>query len=149
MNAESVTETDGTEPAEITPSYVPRSAYTSRETIEAVREGLPSEALDWVKEQYGLSGSDLADLVHISRRTMSRRRKAGALEPDESERVLRLIRLFALGSAVLGGAEETRAWFKETNFALGEATPLQYADTEPGARRVERLLGEIDHGVGV
>jgi uncharacterized protein (DUF2384 family) len=25
--------------------------------------------------------------------------------------------------------------------------PVKFADTEPGARRVERLLGQIEHGI--
>ena len=38
-------------------------------------------------------------------------------------------------------------WLREPNFALGDETPLEFADTVPGARRVERLLGQIEHGI--
>ncbi|MBW1797126.1 MAG: DUF2384 domain-containing protein, partial [Deltaproteobacteria bacterium] len=31
--------------------------------------------------------------------------------------------------------------------ALGGKTPLEYADTEPGAQEVDELLGRIEHGV--
>ena len=36
---------------------------------------------------------------------------------------------------------------KEPAWALGDVTPLQYADTELGAQEVEDLLGRIEHGV--
>jgi putative toxin-antitoxin system antitoxin component (TIGR02293 family) len=69
------------------------------------------------------------------------------LKPDESERVLRLIRLYQRAAEVLGGRDEARAWMQEPNFALGDDTPLHFADTEPGARRLEQLLGQIEHGI--
>jgi putative toxin-antitoxin system antitoxin component (TIGR02293 family) len=43
--------------------------------------------------------------------------------------------------------ERAREWFKAPNRALGNTTPFEYADTEPGAREVEDVLGRIEHGV--
>lgn len=118
-----------------------------QETIEAIRDGLPAAAFDWLKSELGLTAGELADVVHISRRTVSRRKKEGVLKPDESERVLRLIRIYQRAAEVLGGRDEARDWMQEPNFALGDDTPLQFADTEPGARRIEQLLGQIEHGI--
>jgi len=129
------------------PSYLPAPEDAPRETIEAIREGLPAEALSWLKDRLDLTADQLAGLVHVSRRTMSRRKNEGRLKPDESERVLRLIRLYRRAAEVLGGPEEATEWLRENNFALGEETPLEFADTEPGARRVEQLLGQIEHGI--
>jgi putative toxin-antitoxin system antitoxin component (TIGR02293 family) len=129
------------------PSYLPTPEEPPGETVEAIREGLPAGALGWLKERLGLTAEELASVIHVSRRTMSRRKKEGRLKPDESERALRLIRLYRRAAEVLGGAEEAAGWLREPNFALGEETPLEFADTEPGARRVERLLGQIEHGI--
>ncbi len=129
------------------PSYLPASEESPRETVEAIREGLPAEALDWLKERLGLTAEELASVIHVSRRTMSRRKKEGRLRPDESERALRLIRLYRRAAEVLGGPEEAAVWLREENFSLGRETPLEFADTEPGARQVERLLGQIEHGI--
>ena len=135
---------EGSAPA--LPSYLP-SARDDSTAIAAIREGLPAEAFDWLKGELGLTASGLADALHVSRRTVSRRKKEGRLRVGESERLLRLVRLYRQAAAVLGGPEEARGWMREPNFALGEETPLSFADTEPGARRVEQLLGQIDHGV--
>ena len=138
----------GDSSAEVTlPSYVPDSDATPTAAVEAIREGLPAEAFDWLKEELDLTTSDLAEVVQISRRTVSRRKKEGRLKPGESERVLRLIRLYQRAAEVVGGRGEARKWMQEPNRALGGSSPLQFADTEPGARRVERLLGQIEHGV--
>ena len=42
-----------------------------------------------------------------------------------------------------------QAWFNSPQLALGGKTPLDYADTELGAREVENLLNRIGHGVFV
>lgn len=111
-----------------------------RQTIEAIRDGLPAEAFDWLKSELGLTVGELARVVHVSRRTISRRKKEGTLKPDESERVLRLIRLYQRAAEVLGGRDEARAWMQEPNFALGDDTP-HFADIEPGARLYQAPLG--------
>lgn len=129
------------------PSFLPEGEASPAEAIETIREGLPVEAFDWLKDELGLTVAELSDVAHISRRTVSRRKQEGRLKTDESERILRLIRLYRRAADVLGGAEEAKDWMREPNFALGEETPLRFADTEPGARRVEQLLGQIEHGV--
>lgn len=129
------------------PSYLPAAEASPRETISAIREGLPAEAFDWLKDELGLTAEELSGVAHVSRRTVSRRKNEGRLKPDESERVFRLVRLYRRAAEVLGGAEEAREWLREPNFALGEETPLEFADTEPGLRRVEQLLGQIEHGI--
>lgn len=94
-----------------------------------------------------LSNQELAHVVLISPRTLTRRRKEDRLPPDESERVYRVARLVEVASSVLGGEEEARSWMKESNYSLGDVTPLEYARTEPGAELVERVLRQIEHGI--
>ena len=55
--------------------------------------------------------------------------------------------LFDRALEVLGEKEAARHWFKTSNKALGGRSPLEFADTEPGAREVEELLGRIEHGI--
>jgi len=43
--------------------------------------------------------------------------------------------------------EAGRRWLTSRQFGLGGAVPLEYAETEVGAREVEDLLGRIEHGV--
>lgn len=144
------TETPSTEKslAEVgLPSYLPPEEATPTERAGAIREGLPAESFDWLKDQLKLTAAGLADVVQISRRTASRRKKEGRLKPGESERILRLVRIYQRATEVFGSREEAVGWMKEDNYALGGESPLQFADTEPGARRVRQLLGQIEHGV--
>jgi len=57
------------------------------------------------------------------------------------------MRLFSRAKQVFGTDENTRRWFNARILALGRKTPLEYAQTEPGAREVENIIGRIEDGV--
>lgn len=115
--------------------------------IKRLKEGLPISAFDKLQGAMDLSGADLARVVNIAPRTLARRKITGKLQSDESERLLRIGVLFDRAKEVLGGRDAARTWLKSPKRALAGRTPLEYADTEPGAREVEDLIGRIEHGV--
>ena len=45
-----------------------------------------------------------------------------------------------------GDLEEARQWLKTPQRGLHGAVPLDYAKTEMGAREVENLLSQLNHG---
>ena len=89
----------------------------------------------------------LATKLCISRSTLQRRKAAGRLSPEESDKVVRLSRLLEHATSVFGDVEKARAWLKHPQYGLGGAVPLEYAQTEVGAREVDNLLGRIDYSV--
>ena len=115
--------------------------------IVKLKQGLPVGVFDRLRDRLDVPEKMLASTVNIAYRTLSRRKKEGRLKTDESERVLRVAKLYEKALDVLEDAELARQWFKMPAKALGGKTPLQYADTEPGAQEVEDLLGRIDYGV--
>ena len=119
------------------------------DAVKAVRSGLPVACVDRLGKSLGVSISVVGRATNIAERTLIRRRQEneGRLKTDESERVLRLGLLLDRAEEVLGGLEAARAWLAMPNQALGDCAPLEYANTEPGAREVEALLGRIEHGV--
>ena len=118
-------------------------------TISAIREGVSTDVLLRIKEALDLTDAELSRVVRIPKRTLTRRKQDGTLRPDESERALRLLRLVRHAASVFGSTDDARTWMRAPNFALGDEPPLQFADTEPGARRVDQLLGQIEHGVAL
>jgi putative toxin-antitoxin system antitoxin component (TIGR02293 family) len=72
---------------------------------------------------------------------MARRLKAGRFNAEESERIYRLSRLLSQAIDVLESRAEATVWLKTPKRYLKMRTQLEYADTEVGARTVERLLG--------
>lgn len=117
--------------------------------IAALKEGLPADRVETLKEAVDVPATQLIDLLGIPSSTLARRRQAGRLGKDESERAYRIAHLVARTAEVFGSLERARQWLKKPQVALGGATPLAFADTEPGAREVEDLLLRIEHGIPV
>lgn len=117
------------------------------EIIRALKKGLPVSAFKTLLAEIGISAKTLAGTADIALRTLSRRKRSGRLQIGESERLFRIGALYDRAVEVLGDKQAAREWFKSPKRALGGKSPLEYADTEPGAREVEDLLGRIEHGV--
>jgi putative toxin-antitoxin system antitoxin component (TIGR02293 family) len=117
------------------------------ELIRKIQKGLRFSELKTLQETIDLPFEQLAAKLCISRSTLHRRKAAGRLSPDESDKVMRLSRLLDHAAKVFGDVEKARAWLKFPQVGLGGAVPLDYAQTEVGAREVDDLLGRIDYGV--
>ncbi len=115
---------------------------------QRVEEGLPVGEVVEFGKQAGFTNEELARLIHIPARTYARRvASKSRLKVSEGERAIRLMRLFSRAKQVFGTDENTRRWFNARILALGRKTPLEYAQTEPGAREVENIIGRIEDGV--
>ncbi len=119
----------------------------SATVIGAIREGLPVSVFTRLSENMGVNESSLAEVTGIARRTLNRRKREGRLKADESERVYRVGNLFDMAVRVMGDENSARQWFVTPKHALDGKTPLSCADTEPGAREIEDMLGRLEHGI--
>ncbi len=114
----------------------------------AVMQGLAYDALEDFRRTFALSLAEAIRVVQIPERTLARRRQAGRLQPQESDRLVRIARLFARATRLFNGdTSEARAWLSRPQRVLGNAVPLELAATEVGAQEVERALLRIEHGV--
>lgn len=113
-----------------------------------VAHGIPAQlALD-LGSRLKISQDKLSELICLPKRTLHRRIEHGELlKQDESERVLRLLNLYARAVEVFEDKDRATSWFSSRPKALGGKTPLEFMETEPGARWVEDVLGRIEHGV--
>ena len=115
--------------------------------VESVRSGLSMEEWAALRNWLGVSDERLAGWLLVSRATLHRRKKAGKMSPEESDRLMRNARLCRRAAAVLGGSVNARSWLLAPATAFGGECPLDYANTELGSREVEALLGRIEYGV--
>jgi len=115
--------------------------------IVAVKAGLNVRVFVELAHRLGLPEARLAEIVGIASTTLARRKRAGALSPNESEHVVRLATLLARATEVFGEEADAADWLRSPNLALDGVAPLAFADTEPGAREVDDLLGRLEHGV--
>jgi putative toxin-antitoxin system antitoxin component (TIGR02293 family) len=117
------------------------------ELIRKIQKGLRFSELETLQNSIDLPFEQLAAKLAISRSTLQRRKAAGRLSPDESDKVMRLSRLLEHATKVFGDIERARAWLKFPQRGLGNEVPLDYAETEVGAREVDDLLGRIEYSV--
>lgn len=116
--------------------------------VQRVQEGLPVMDVVHFGKQAGFTNEELAQLIQIPPRTYARRVADKArLKVHEGERAARLMRVYDRAKQVFVTHENTRGWFHAKILALGGKTPLEYAQTEPGAREVENIIGRIEHGI--
>ncbi len=115
--------------------------------IRQIQKGLRFSELETLQNSIDMPFEQLAAKLSISRSTLQRRKAAGRLSPDESDKVIRYSRLVRQAADFFGDIEKARAWLKHPQYGLGGAVPLDYARTEAGAREVENLLGRMKYGV--
>jgi putative toxin-antitoxin system antitoxin component (TIGR02293 family) len=121
--------------------------HNTEAVIESIRAGLTMDSFERFSKAIEIAPVHLADIASIARRTLARRKQEGRLQLAESERVFRLATLFDKAVEVLGDKDRARRWFKMPLKALAGKSPIEYSDTEIGAREVEDLLGRLEHGV--
>lgn len=128
-------------------AVLPRPARSDLDWVRAVEQGLPTEALEAAIEQGVISWRDAQERV-LPRRTFSHRKEKGErLTPEESDRLVRLLRTMALAEETFQDKEKAGRWLREPNRALGGEVPFDLLRTAGGARLVEQILGRIAHGV--
>ncbi len=116
--------------------------------VKKATQGLKFQALERFQENTLFSTREVADLVSIPPRTLHRRKAAGRLEPDESDRLLRVTRVFAKALELFeGDAQAARNWFHTPARAIGNERPIRLARTDLGSREVEALIERLEHGV--
>jgi putative toxin-antitoxin system antitoxin component (TIGR02293 family) len=112
------------------------------------RQGLPVKALPALAQELAVDLKVLAKVVGISERTLSRRLASGArLTSEESDRTMRVARVFAMTTDTLGSSEKASRWLQKRNIALGGEVPLQLLDTDAGRHDVETILHRIEYGI--
>lgn len=116
------------------------------ELDRVVQAGLPKRSLQLVAERAIEPGASVNEFVYsvVPPATFKRRTRLSA---DESERTERLARIVALAETVWDHEREARAFLNRPHPLLDGETPLNVARTEIGARRVERLLYDAEHGL--
>ena len=118
----------------------------SEKLILNVKRGVAFRDFERLQTKLGVSAQALSAVVGISERTLARRKQEGRLQPDESDRLYRIVRLLGRAEEVLG-EPSAKEWLTQPKRFLGGKTPLESADTEIGAYEIDQALGRLEHGV--
>jgi putative toxin-antitoxin system antitoxin component (TIGR02293 family) len=127
------------------------------EVLAMVERRFPPSIIDSLLG-LGFERAEVHSVVLPARTLQHRRSRKELLTVEESDRVIRLLRVLRATEAVYGSRERALAWLRRPNprldpalrnvlFAKGGRTPLSLLTTDTGARMVEELLGQIAHGM--
>jgi len=123
-------------------------AVSTNKLIAELERGLPFQSLERLAQTSGIGLAAIVHAIGIPDRTVARRKSAGRLSPDESERLLRISFVFEQTVELFEGDVKGAArWLTTPKRALEGRIPLEYSRTELGAREVENLIGRLEHGV--
>ncbi len=90
------------------------------------------------------------DAIFIPQRTLQHRRsRREKLTIEESDRVLRAIRVLSLAASVYGSRERALGWLRKPHERSDGRVPISLLKTDTGSRIVEELLVQIDEGMFV
>jgi len=116
--------------------------------LKAVEKGFAWKTFERFIRNIGLPAERIADIMGIPRRTLARRKVEGRLKADESDKLLRMARVFGSSLDLFDGNREAAVlWLTDLNIALGGVAPLDFARTHVGAEEVENLVGRIQYGI--
>ncbi|MBS1821636.1 MAG: DUF2384 domain-containing protein [Acidobacteria bacterium] len=126
-----------------------KSVRSVQDLESAVSSGLPKRSLErlsgrlWADTRVARTG------IHKVVPLATWKRRKTKLSVSESERTERLARLLALAEYVLDDKQFAREWMTQPHLELDGRAPVDAAQTELGARRVEDILMRILFGLPV
>ena len=120
------------------------SLHLDLETVEA---GVPVPTLTNFVAASGMQFKDIYEVVIPSRTLKHRKARKEHLTPDESDKLVRLIRVYDQAVRVFGDKEKALYWLSEAKRRFDGRTPIQMLRTDLGGRMVEEMLGQIYYGM--
>ena len=95
----------------------------------------------------GLTDAEVYQLI-VPRRTLAHRiAKHQPLSKDESDKAVRVARITAMAEQVFGEPARAWRWLRKAKRRFDGKTPVEMLATEAGARLVEEMIGQIEHGI--
>ena len=126
--------------------FLGRRTGSEQDLVRLVESGLPLAVLNRLMQR-GLSKAEVFGVIIPARTLKHRKSKRQPLSKEESERVVRTIRILATANAVLGDDNSALAWLRSPKKRFEGRAPIQMLATEPGGRLVEEMLIQIDEGM--
>ena len=125
-------------------------ALTGLKAHDLVTRGVPVVDAQQVMKAFTLIGEDqLYGVLGINPRTMQRRAVSSSktLDPNASDRALRLVSVTDLAIEVLGSQPAAERWLSSPAMGLDQRQPIDLLQSTEGTEMVKTLLTRMDYGV--
>ena len=119
---------------------------SDRDLASLVEKQLPATVIKWLVRG-GLSDAEVYRLI-LPRRTLAHRLASRQpLSREESDKAVRIARITSMAEQVFGNSERAWRWLRKPKKHFDGKTPMEKLGTEAGARLVEEIVQQIDHGM--
>lgn len=120
---------------------------SDQDILQLTRDGLPKRILLALAKKISLTIQELANIMHISERTLQRYDDDEIIKTEYSEKAIELARLYTRGEEVFGSMDKFKSWMKTPSHVFKGEAPVSLLDTSFGFNMVFRELGRIEHGI--
>jgi putative toxin-antitoxin system antitoxin component (TIGR02293 family) len=115
--------------------------------LQLTRNGLRKRLLLSLAKKISLTIQELADIMHISERTLQRYDDDTIVKVEYAEKAVELARLYTRGEEVFGSLDKFKIWMKTPLHVFKGEAPVSLLDTSVGFDMVFKELGRIEHGI--
>jgi len=115
--------------------------------VQLTRQGLPKRVLMGLAKKISLTLQQLANIMHISERTLQRYDDDAIIKTEYAEKAIELARLYTRGEEVFGSMDKFKTWMGAPLLVFNGESPLSLLDTSAGFNMVFTELGRIEHGI--
>lgn len=115
--------------------------------INLARKGFSKGTLLALAKRISLNLQELANILHISERTLQRYDDDEIIKLEYAEKAVELARLYTRGEEVFGSIDKFKLWMKAPSLIFNGEAPVTILDTSAGFDMVFRELGRIEHGI--
>lgn len=123
-------------------------ALAARDTVERIRRGFPPSVIPKAAAYFDLAPAEIERVIGLSNRQIARLSARGiALTTTQSDRIYRFVRIGLLAEDLLENRHDANRWLRRPARALGDIAPIDFLDTDAGARAVELLVGRLANGI--
>lgn len=120
---------------------------TPTRMVNKAMEGLPSEAIQDFFTISGVSQSFVGDVLEITTKTLNKKIKEQTnLSKIQSEKILKLIKLYELGIMVFGNTDAFNIWLSKPSYGLENKVPNCLLKLVIGIDLVYEELNRIAYG---
>lgn len=115
--------------------------------VNLARKGFSKRTLLALAKNISLNIQELANILHISERTLQRYDDDAIIKTEYAEKAVELARLYTRGEEVFGSVDKFKLWMKAPSFVFNGEAPVTILDTSAGFDMVFKELGRIEHGI--
>lgn len=115
------------------------------QAIDAIRGGYPANLLADAAAYLEVPIEHIRCLLRLPETTAHAGRGVN-MDAAASERIWRLAHVIGMAREVFEDDDAAKSWLRSANRAFGDAAPMDYLDTEPGAMAVRQVLNAIATG---